>query len=110
MDAYQLPIEDNSYDIAHAHQVLQHVSDPVALLREMKRVVRPGGIVAVRDADYQAMHWAPCFSLARPLAKRVPPDRRRLVDAVPIPLGRHGFRSHRRSRGCRPEKWCRLPD
>ncbi|MDB4110112.1 methyltransferase domain-containing protein, partial [bacterium] len=59
MDLYALDIEDDSYDIAHAHQVLQHVSDPVAALREMHRVVRPGGIIAVRDADYAGMHWAP---------------------------------------------------
>lgn len=59
MDLYALDIADASYDIAHAHQVLQHVSDPVAALREMKRVVRPGGLVAVRDADYAGMHWAP---------------------------------------------------
>ncbi len=59
MDLYALDIADDSYDIAHAHQVLQHVSNPVAALREMKRVVRPGGVVAVRDADYAGMHWAP---------------------------------------------------
>ena len=59
MDLYALPLDDDSFDIAHAHQVLQHVSDPVAALREMRRVVRPGGIIAVRDADYAGMHWAP---------------------------------------------------
>lgn len=59
MDLYSLDIPDDTFDIAHAHQVLQHVSDPVAALKEMRRVVRPGGIVAVRDADYAAMHWAP---------------------------------------------------
>lgn len=63
MDLYALEIDDDSYDIAHAHQVLQHVSDPVAALEEMRRVVRPGGIVAVRDADYAAMHWAPASPL-----------------------------------------------
>lgn len=59
MDLYALDVADDSYDIAHAHQVLQHVSDPVAALCEMTRVVRPGGIIAVRDADYAGMHWAP---------------------------------------------------
>ena len=59
MDLYALDIADDSYDVAHAHQVLQHVSDPVAALREMRRVVRPGGLIAVRDADYAGMHWAP---------------------------------------------------
>ena len=59
MDLYALDIEDDTYDVVHAHQVLQHVSDPVACLREMHRVTRPGGVVAARDADYAGMHWAP---------------------------------------------------
>jgi SAM-dependent methyltransferase len=51
-DAYALPFDDNSFDIVHAHQTLQHLGDPVAALREMRRVVKPGGIVAARDVDY----------------------------------------------------------
>lgn len=58
-DAMALPFDDDSFDVVHAHQVLQHVGDPVAVLREMARVARPGGLVAVRDADYGAMTWAP---------------------------------------------------
>ncbi|MBU4335063.1 MAG: methyltransferase domain-containing protein [Actinobacteria bacterium] len=58
-DAYRLPFDDDSFDVVHAHQVLQHLSDPVAALREMRRVARPGGIVAVRDSDYSAMTWYP---------------------------------------------------
>jgi len=58
-DAYALDFPDDSFDIVHAHQVLQHLSDPVAALREMTRVCKPGGIVAVRDADYSAMSWYP---------------------------------------------------
>ena len=56
---YRLPFADRSFDIVHAHQVLQHLSDPVAALVEMRRVCRPGGVVAVRDADYAAMTWWP---------------------------------------------------
>ncbi|MBO1750766.1 methyltransferase domain-containing protein [Actinotalea sp. BY-33] len=58
-DAMDLPFPDDSFDVVHAHQVLQHLSDPVGALREMRRVARPGGVVAVRDADYAAMTWYP---------------------------------------------------
>ena len=58
-DAYALDFEAGSFDVVHAHQVLQHLADPVAALREMRRVCRPGGVVAVRDADYAAMTWHP---------------------------------------------------
>ncbi|HUG86579.1 MAG TPA: methyltransferase domain-containing protein, partial [Euzebya sp.] len=49
------------FDVVHAHQILQHLSDPVEALRQMARVCRPGGIIAVRDADYGAMTWAPAM-------------------------------------------------
>ena len=58
-DAYALSFEDDRFDVVHAHQLLQHLADPVAALQEMRRVCRPGGTVAVRDADYAAMSWWP---------------------------------------------------
>ena len=58
-DAYALPYPDGSFDVTHAHQVLQHLADPVAALREMARVTTPGGLVAARDADYGGMIWHP---------------------------------------------------
>lgn len=58
-DAYALDFPDDGFDVVHAHQVLQHLTDPVAALVEMRRVCRPGGVVAVRDADYAAMTWHP---------------------------------------------------
>jgi ubiquinone/menaquinone biosynthesis C-methylase UbiE len=50
---------DAGFDVVHAHQVLQHVGDPVGALRSMARLARPGGIIAARDADYPAMTWFP---------------------------------------------------
>ncbi len=58
-DVYRLDVVDGSVDVVHAHQLLQHLRDPVAALQEMRRVVRLGGIVAARDADYGAMAWTP---------------------------------------------------
>ncbi|MEV8374381.1 methyltransferase domain-containing protein [Kribbella sp. NPDC056861] len=58
-DVHHLDLPDDSYDVVHAHQVLQHVADPVQALREMRRVCKPGGIVAARDSDYQAFAWFP---------------------------------------------------
>lgn len=58
-DVHALDQPDGSFDVVHAHQTLQHVGDPVAALREMRRVCAPGGIVAVRDADYGGMFWYP---------------------------------------------------
>jgi len=58
-DVYALDFPDGSFDVVHAHQVLQHLADPLAALREMRRVTRPGGLIAARDGDYGAMVWYP---------------------------------------------------
>lgn len=58
-DVYRLAFEDGTFDVVHAHQVLQHLSDPVAALAEMRRVCRGGGLVAARDGDYGGMLWFP---------------------------------------------------
>lgn len=55
--AYDLDFADDEFDVVHAHQVLQHLTDPVAALVEMRRVARQ--VVGVRDADYAGMVWAP---------------------------------------------------
>jgi SAM-dependent methyltransferase len=58
-DVHALDFADDTFDVVHAHQVLQHVADPVIALREMRRVCRTGGIVAARDSDYAAFTWYP---------------------------------------------------
>lgn len=60
---YGLPYETNSFDVVHAHQVLQHLAQPVDAMREAHRVLRPGGITAVRDADYATMQAWPRLPL-----------------------------------------------
>ncbi|MGB7161907.1 MAG: class I SAM-dependent methyltransferase, partial [Mycobacterium sp.] len=58
-DVHALDFADDTFDVVHAHQVLQHVADPVQALRELRRVCKPGGVVAVRDADYAGFTWFP---------------------------------------------------
>ena len=58
-DVGRLPFAAGTYDVVHAHQVLQHIADPVAALREMARVCKPGGIVAARDVVASSVAWYP---------------------------------------------------
>ncbi|GAA5996707.1 class I SAM-dependent methyltransferase [Rhodotorula paludigena] len=48
-DALALPFDDNSFDVVYCNQVLQHVPEPVSVLREMRRVARR--LVFAREAD-----------------------------------------------------------
>ena len=45
--------------VDHTHQVLHHVSDTVAMFREMRRVAKPHGLVAAREVDYEVLVLAP---------------------------------------------------
>ena len=58
-DVLDLDLPGDTYDVVHAHQVLQHLGDPIRALREMRRVAGPGGLVAARDADYSSFTWFP---------------------------------------------------
>ena len=49
-DLFALPYPDESFDVVHLHQVLQHLGDPEAALVEMRRVLRPDGVLAARDS------------------------------------------------------------
>ena len=47
---YDLPFEDNTFDVAHCHAVLMHVPHTQAALTEVRRVLKPRGIIASREA------------------------------------------------------------
>ena len=52
-------LEPGSFDVVHAHQVLQHVTDPIGALVAMKSLAKAGGIVAARDSVYSSFGWYP---------------------------------------------------
>ena len=53
-DAYDLPYEDSRFDAVFSHAMLEHMTDPLAILKEMRRVLKPGGLVGIRCVDLAA--------------------------------------------------------
>jgi ubiquinone/menaquinone biosynthesis C-methylase UbiE len=58
-DVHTLPLDADSFDFAWSRFVFEYLPDPSSALREMVRVTRPGGIVAVADLDAQLMNFHP---------------------------------------------------
>jgi ArsR family transcriptional regulator len=56
-DITELPVPDDSVDAAFANMVLHHAEDPAAMLTEMARIVRPGGVVAICDEVEHPWEW-----------------------------------------------------
>lgn len=58
-DIYQLPFEDNSFDFIYARLVFMHLSDPIKALHNLKRVLKPKGVLLIEDADRDCMFFEP---------------------------------------------------
>ncbi len=54
-DAHELDLPSASFDAVVAHTLVSHVRDPLAVLAQAARVVRPGGSVAIFDGDYGSL-------------------------------------------------------
>jgi ubiquinone/menaquinone biosynthesis C-methylase UbiE len=61
-NVYTLPFPDASFDAALAHTLLVHLSEPLYALKEMHRVVKPAGLLAVSDDDYSTVVSSPANS------------------------------------------------
>lgn len=56
---YELPFPDSSFEVVFAHAVFEHLSSPSAALAEVRRVLAPGGLVALRSPDWGGFIVAP---------------------------------------------------
>lgn len=56
---YQLRFDTSSFDAALAHTLLYHLSDPLGAIKELRRVLKPSGIVAISDDDMDTMTFSP---------------------------------------------------
>jgi ubiquinone/menaquinone biosynthesis C-methylase UbiE len=71
-DAHHVPFGDGEFDIVTLHTLISHVDDPLQVLREARRLVRPGGTVAVFDGDYASLTFAyPDHALARTIEEKL---------------------------------------
>jgi ubiquinone/menaquinone biosynthesis C-methylase UbiE len=51
---YALPFADGEFDRAFSHALFEHLADPLAAMREIKRVLRPGGVAGLCAPDWRA--------------------------------------------------------
>jgi ubiquinone/menaquinone biosynthesis C-methylase UbiE len=71
-DAHHTPNGDAEFDIVILHTLISHVDDPPQVLREARRLVRPGGTVAVFDGDYASLTFAyPDHALAKTIEEKL---------------------------------------
>jgi ubiquinone/menaquinone biosynthesis C-methylase UbiE len=71
-DAHQTPYGDDEFDIITLHTLISHVEDPLQVLGEARRLVRPGGTVAVFDGDYASLTFAyPDHALAKTIEEKL---------------------------------------
>ena len=65
-DCHALPFDDDRFDRVFCHALMEHLSDPVRALRELLRVLKPGGVIGVSSPDWGGFVLAPpCAALTK---------------------------------------------
>ena len=63
-DATEIPLPSESFDVVTCQTVLMHLAQPADALREMLRILRPGGLLVCVEPNnlwnYLRLHFADC--------------------------------------------------
>jgi len=104
--AFALPFKDNSFDCVISSQVIEHIPFDEVLFTEMRRVLRPGGMLIIGTPDYDTIGWRtiePVYGFLMPGGYRdehvTHYTRARLLEI----LARHGFAHEETAYICRSE-------
>lgn len=63
-DAGGIPYPDESFDLVFSDNVMEHLADPLAVLCEVRRVLRPGGVLLFKTPN--KYHYMPLIARATP--------------------------------------------
>ncbi len=77
-DAMDMPINDDSVDLLFSSSVIEHITDPELTVREIFRIIKPGGSVYIEIPFIRAHHWDSDFQ-------------RYTIMGIESLFGRHGF-------------------
>ena len=58
-DVYRLPFAANTFDAAFLHNVLSHLRQPLAILKGIYRILRPGGVIGISHPDFSGQLISP---------------------------------------------------
>jgi ubiquinone/menaquinone biosynthesis C-methylase UbiE len=95
-DVYNLPFADATFDAVYSNALLDHLSDPLAALSEMRRVLKSGGVAGVRTADRDGYLWSPPDPLIAKWQKES--EEWKAAQGVNVRIGKH-LRSYLRQVG-----------
>jgi len=87
-DGARLPFRDGVFDTVFSHSVIEHVATPLEYLRELRRVVRPGGHVLLQTAPHLSPHGSHLPRLKVPIPLHLVVGRRAAF-ATSVWLARH---------------------
>ncbi|RDH78667.1 class I SAM-dependent methyltransferase [Mycolicibacterium moriokaense] len=98
----ELPFPDGSFDVVFFHHVIEHVDDPAGSLRELARILRPGGLIYIGTPNrHRAVGYIGSFDATamQKLRWNLSEYRARLTNRFRNEFGAHAGFSERELRG-----------